>query len=424
MRLVGRFSLVCARLAAAGFLLTGAAACAAVSSAPASPGSAAPPSTAPAGGGLNGQPAFVTAGRAVDSTPTAHAARTSSPKASSGSSRSTAPATSGGTALQAGNPDGGGTVPAAGLAVNTSDPSHVIGDGTPAGCTSAAVVQAVAEGGIITFDCGPSPVTITMTATAKVVNTSHQVVLDGGGKVTLSGGGDNRILYMNTCDQAQTYATSNCWEQQWPQLVVQNITLTDAYSATVETKTSSYGGGAIFDEGGQLKVVNSVFTNDDCYSSGPDLGGGAIRATGMYMQVPVYIVNDTFTGNSCSNGAALSGLYANFAVYNSVMTGNKAIGSGANPAASGTGGGGSGGAIYTDGNGYNLLVDGTTMSGNTAREGGGAIFYVVDAGGGTLTIDNSTLQDNTSGAFQNAPGIFDEVNSVVTTPAEDGSSVS
>jgi hypothetical protein len=144
----------------------------------------------------------------------------------------------------------------------------------------------------------------------------------------------------------------------------------------------------------------------------------------MYMQVPVYITDDTFTGNSCSNGAALSGLYANFSVYNSLMTGNKAIGAGANPAKSGTAGGGSGGAIYTDGNGYNLLVDGTVMSGNTANEGGGAIFFVVDADGGTLTIDNSTLSGNTSGAFQNAPGIFDEVNSVVTTPVEDNSAVS
>ena len=42
------------------------------------------------------------------------------------------------------------------------------------------------------------------------------------------------------------------------------------------------------------------------------------------------------------------------------------------------------------------------MSGNTAREGGGAIFFVVDADGGTLTIDDSTLSGNPSGAFQNA----------------------
>ena len=41
-------------------------------------------------------------------------------------------------------------------------------------------VTAVAAGGIITFNCGPKPVTIMMTATAKVVNTSHRIVLDGG----------------------------------------------------------------------------------------------------------------------------------------------------------------------------------------------------------------------------------------------------
>ena len=109
------------------------------------------------------------------------------------------------------------------------------------------MVKAVAEGGIITFNCGPKPVTITMTATAKVVNTNQKVVLDGGGKVTLSGGGKIRILYMNTCDPKQKYTTKDCWEQQWPQLVVQNLTFKDGYSAVRQSRTSNYGGGAIFD---------------------------------------------------------------------------------------------------------------------------------------------------------------------------------
>lgn len=84
-----------------------------------------------------------------------------------------------------------------------------MGDGTAASCTSAAVVAAVAKGGVITFSCGAAPVVIAMPATAKVVNISARVVLDGGGKVTLSGGGQRRILYMNTCDQAQTWTTSH-----------------------------------------------------------------------------------------------------------------------------------------------------------------------------------------------------------------------
>jgi hypothetical protein len=326
--------------------------------------------------------------------------------------------------LAVGNSAGPVAVPSAARAVDTSHPNHVIGTGTPASCTATAVVRAVADGGIITFNCGPKPVTITMTAPAKVVNTSHQVILDGGGKVTLNGAGKTRILYMNTCDQKQKYTTDDCWEQRWPRLVVQNIAFENAYSAVQQTSTSNYGGGAIFDQGGQLKVVNSAFTGNRCYPSGPDLGGAAIRALGMYMGTPVYITHDTFTGNSCSNGAALSGLYANFVVLNSVMTGNQATGFGANPAGHGTAGGGSGGAIYTDGDHYNLTIGGTVISGNSAREGGGAIFFVVDAGGGTLTIDHSTLHRNPSGKFQNAPGIFDSVDGHVTPPVVVDSSIS
>ncbi|HEY2285074.1 MAG TPA: hypothetical protein VGH88_04955, partial [Streptosporangiaceae bacterium] len=43
-------------------------------------------------------------------------------------------------------------------------------------------------------------------------------------------------------------------------------------------------------------------------------------------------------------------------------------------------------------------------SGNTAKEGGGAIFYVSNDRTGTLQIANSTLRDNPSAAFHNFPG--------------------
>jgi hypothetical protein len=301
-----------------------------------------------------------------------------------------------------GNPNGHAYVPPAGRAVSTAHPNHVIGNGTPASCTSAAVVRAVAKGGVITFNCGPKPVTITMTATAKIVH-GHRIVIDGGGMVTLSGGGRIRILSMNTC--------AHCWEQAGPQLIVQNMRFVAGYSAAHQTSTSSnYGGGAIFDQGGQLKVVNSEFVGNRCYKYGPDLGGGAIRAYGMDMKTPVYITSDTFRGNKCSNGGALSGLYANFVVINSLLTGNAAIGWGQNPTQPGTRGGGSGGGIYTDGDSYNLIIDGTLMRYNSAREGGGGIFCVVNNDRGTLTIKYSTLHRNPSGQFQDAPGIFDSRN--------------
>jgi hypothetical protein len=316
-----------------------------------------------------------------------------------------------------GNPAGHVQVPRAARAVSTRHPNHVIGRGTPATCTSAAVVRAVARGGVITFNCGPRPLTIVMKATAKVVNTSHRVVIDGGGRVTLSGAGRHRILYMNTCDKKQKWTTSNCWEQQWPQLVVQNITFKYAYSGTRQTATSSYGGGAIFDEGGQLKVVNSGFFDNRCFKYGPDLGGAAVRALGMWQRSPVYITKDTFSGGRCSNGGALSSIDASWDVFNSLMVGNKTTGRGENPKAPGTPGGGSGGAIYTDGDAYNVLIDGTAIRYNVAHGGeGGAIFFVVDAKGGRLTIKYSTLHHNPSGGYVNAPGIFDFVDGSVTAP--------
>ena len=293
-------------------------------------------------------------------------------------------------------------MPPAGRAVSTAHPNHVIGDGLPASCTSAAVVQAVAKGGIITFSCGPRPVTITMTATAKIVH-GQRIVIDGGGDVTLSGGGRIRILSMDTC--------GHCWEQAGPRLVVQNMRFVGGYSGAHQTSTSAnYGGGAIFDQGGQLTVVNSEFVGNHCYKYGPDLGGGAIRAYGMDMKTPVYITSDTFRGNKCSNGGALSGLYANFVVINSLLTGNAAIGWGQNPTQPGTRGGGSGGGIYTDGDSYNLVIDGTVLHYNSAREGGGGIFCVVNNDHGTLMIKYSTLHHNPSGQFEDAPGIFDSRN--------------
>ncbi|MGO8955926.1 MAG: hypothetical protein ACLQFR_00915 [Streptosporangiaceae bacterium] len=316
-----------------------------------------------------------------------------------------------------GNPAGRAQVPPAARAVSTAHPNHVIGSGTPASCTSAALVRAVARGGVITFNCGPAPVTILMTATAKVVNTSYRVVIDGGGLITLSGGGKHRILYMNTCDKKQKWTTSDCWEQQWPQLVVQNLTFKDAYSGIRQTKTSSYGGGAIFDEGGQLKVVNSGFINNRCYKYGPDLGGAAIRALGMWQGSPVYITKDTFSGGRCSNGGALSSIDASWDVLNSLMARNKTTGNGENPQKQGTPGGGSGGAIYTDGDSYNVTIDGTIIRYNAAHGGeGGAVFFVVDSGQGTLKIEYSRLHHNPSGGYQNLPGIFDDVDQTVTHP--------
>ena len=297
-------------------------------------------------------------------------------------------------------------LPVSAQPVDTTNPDRIVGTGTPASCTSAALVAAVAAGGIITFDCGPSRHTITMAATAKVVNTSQRVVIDGGNMITLDGNNQRRILYVNTCDPAQVWTTARCDNQAEPNLTVQNLTFTRGNS-TAETFDGG-GGGALFVRGGRVRIINSTFTDNRCDTTGPDVGGGALRVLSQYDGLPVIVATSTFTGNTCSNGGALSSIGQSWQVYNSTFVRNTAIGNGANPARPGTPGGGNGGALYFDGNRYTVDVAGTIIRDNTANEGGGAVFFVSNNLTGLLAIDRSTLQRNTSLAFETAgyPGIF------------------
>jgi hypothetical protein len=341
---------------------------------------------------------------AASTTTTAPAATTTAPSVTTTSTASAPPLSANG------NLSGTADVPAEARAVDTSHPDHVIGDGTPASCTSAAVVETVALGGIITFDCGPDPHTITLEATAKVRNdTGPEIVLDGGGRVTLSGGEQRRILYMNTCDQAQVWTTSHCDDQDHPRLTVQNLTFADGNSTGDDTEGG--GGGAIFVRGGRLKVVGSRFIRNRCDETGPDVGGAAIRVLDQSQDQPVYVVDSTFGGAEgdggwCSNGGALSSIGVSWIVLNSVFSNNEAVGNGANPAKAGTPGGGSGGAIYLDGNRFTLRLAGTIIEDNHANEGGGAVFFVSNDRTGTMHVEDSVLRRNRSDGFETFPGIF------------------
>jgi hypothetical protein len=305
-----------------------------------------------------------------------------------------------------GNPAGKAPVPAAARAVDTRKPNRIVGTGTPASCTSKAVVAAVARGGIIRFNCGRKPVTITMTATAKVVNTSSRVVLDGGGKVTLSGAGKRRILYMNTCDPAQKWTTAHCQDQATPALTLQNITFANGNSTG--ERMEGGGGGAVFARGGRVKIVNARFVGNRCDGTGPDLGGAAVRVLSQYRGLPVYVVRSTFEKGVCSNGGGISSIGVSWTILNSVFRDNKAVGRGANPAKAGTPGGGSGGAIYNDGNEMTLRIAGSIIERNRANEGGGAVFFVSNNRTGSLRIENSVLRRNPNDAFETVgyPGIF------------------
>lgn len=302
----------------------------------------------------------------------------------------------------AGNVEGLCAVPPeAGLA-DVSSPTTVVGDGTPESCTADATIEAIAGGGIITFDCGPDPVIITLDRPARIFNdTGPEIVIDGGGLVTLSGGGRSRILYMNTCDEAQVWTTPDCANQDHPRLTVQNLTFIDASS---KGESEHDGGGAIWARGGRLKVVNTRFFNNVCADTGPDVGGAAIRAFDQWQRQPVYVVNSTFggaeeLGNTCSNGGGISSIGVSWTILNSVFSHNHAVGNGGNPAQPGTPGGGSGGAIYNDGNTMTLSLCGTRIEHNEVNAHGSAIFFVSNDLSGEIRIDRSVITNNVGGSW-------------------------
>jgi hypothetical protein len=107
---------------------------------------------------------------------------------------------------------------------DVSSPTTVVGSGTPASCTAAALQQVATAGGTIVFRCGASPVTITVTSQ---ITFTKETVLDGGGLVTLSGGGTSRILYLDSGYDTPT-----------PRLTVQRLTFRDGRSPAVGPDTA------------------------------------------------------------------------------------------------------------------------------------------------------------------------------------------
>lgn len=310
----------------------------------------------------------------------------------------------------AGNPEGTCAIPREAGVEDSSRPTTIVGTGTPESCTGEKVIEAVARGGVITFDCGPDPVTITLDQPAKIVNdSSEEIVIDGGGLVTLSGGGKTRILYMNTCDPDQIWTTPHCDDQDHPRLTVQNLSFVRG-DASAEGEELSGGGGAIWVRGGRFKIVNSRFFNNTCAKAGQDVGGGAVRVFNQHENKPVTVVNSTFggaedLGNSCSNGGGLSSIGVSWSIYNSLFSHNRALGNGGNPAQSGTPGGGSGGGIYNDGNTMTLSLCGVRIEDNTVNAHGSAIFFVSNDHSGNVVLEDTTIQNNHGGSWYARPGI-------------------
>ncbi len=308
-----------------------------------------------------------------------------------------------------GNPNGScqAGVPARGQRVDTSSPDTVVGTGSAASCTFAALQAAVTAGGIITFDCGPDVVTIPVTETLELP-LMKDTTIDGGRKIVLDGGGTTQILRF---DSPNFRALDTVVTLQDLALVGGKATPTDAIPTRPAPCSQGYNdgeGGALYMRDGNLDVVGCIFRDNHAAPLGPDTGGGAIYVLGS--KNGVVIAGSTFERNQASNAAAIGGLFAELQIYDSLVADNTATGHDANNndasqcdymnnGQNEIGSGGNGGAIYSDGQSVDVTLCGDRVVDNAAGENafGGGLFFTSNDFGGDLVITDTVMTGNTGG---------------------------
>ena len=312
----------------------------------------------------------------------------------------------------------------------------VVGTGTPASCTDAALNTALTGGGLVTFDCGVGAVSIDISPGAGGTGTktiSSDTTIDGGGVITISGGHSVRVFSVNI---GVTFT-------------VQNLTIANGNSAsgdgggiynggTLMVTNSTFSGNSAANTGGGISnngigtVTNSTFSGNGARSGGGIFNnysyGGMLTVTnatfsgnsvgndggGIYNGGTLTITTSTFSGNSANNGGGIwsgSTYTDGLTVTNGTFAGNSASGSGGgifnyyfaltviNSTYAGNSAGKDGGGIHTTGIWSNgtVTVTNSTFAGNSASGNGGGIGTGVIYSGGTLTITNTIVGKSTSG---------------------------
>lgn len=230
----------------------------------------------------------------------------------------------------------------------------VVGTGTPASCTEAALdtqLTNAAAGDTITFSCGGS-VTIKLTTTKTV---TANLSIDGGGYTTLDGQATVRHFYVSG---------------------PANFTLS---GVTLYNGKSNGGGGALLVDTTTNVVLNNVALNQNTAA----FTGGAISAPGgAKLTLTDIIANGNQAGTT--GGVIYAGDTATLSMTRVSASNNQAINGG--------------GVVMIFGTA--LTVDSSAFTGNSASAFGtaGGAVTVNPTTAATFSIVNSTFEGNSVGA--------------------------
>jgi hypothetical protein len=298
-----------------------------------------------------------------------------------------------------------------------------VGQGHAADCTEAAFNSALATAKEIAFDCGPLPVTITLTSAHAIAS---NLTINGGNKVTLaSNGAGNHFnvqggahLTLTQITLSNGLNTAACGGAVRV-LAGAQLTLNDTRFIN---NASNLQGGAVCNSG-SADISATLFKDNSSKSShGGAIGNygtlsvnaskfinnkAAINGGGIDMGGSVTVVDSTFTGNGAGfRGGGINSYGGTLVVAGSNFTGNSAAlwGGGLASDASTTSVSGStfsgnsstniGGGLETSGTG-SLTLTNITVSGNQASTDGGGLYWT--PGAGQVMILNSTIANNQAG---------------------------
>ena len=294
------------------------------------------------------------------------------------------------------------------LAVFTAPSSAracVVGTGTSATCKEAALNACLPGGGsfdgTVTFNCGASPVTITVNSTETI---SADTTIDGGSTIALS-----------SSSGAMFYVTAH--------LTVQNLTITTSagdgiangdgtVTATNCTISNNIGNGISNDADGTVTATNCTISGNGGYGISNNSPSGR----------PVTATNCTISGN-IGNGIANNSTGGPVTVTNCTVSSNGGYGiannSGSGPvtATNCTISGNSGDGILSNSTSGPVTATNCTVSGNS---GDGILS---NSASGPVTATNCTVSSNSGDGIANkssAGGPVTATNCTVSSNGSDG----
>jgi hypothetical protein len=258
----------------------------------------------------------------------------------------------------------------------------VVGVGFPASCTQTELETALSGGGLVTFDCGASPVTIPLIfGVGETI--SVDTTVDGGGLITI----DSTTIDFDVFNvepgatltvENLTLVNTNTSTPVIPvitnqgTLVATNCTFSDAIFAAILTVPLCSSFPPCVPSGGVVTATNCTFNG----------AGGGLSELGLTVPGPSVVSGCTFSN---STRAAIF-THGALAVTNSTFTGNQV----------GVDGVSSGPVVITN----------STFSGNqTAITGAVTLINTIVADSsiancsGTITDNGHNLEDGTSCGF-------------------------